>query len=311
MDLLADRFTQIVGLEEREAGDLLGDLHVLLLVDRDAERRAGDRLQPRIDVRDRLLAVLAPRVTRDVRHRARAVERNERDQIFELRRLDLRRSASRIPDDSNWKTPIASPRREHLVDLLVVERQLGVVEPVADQLLRLLEHVEVAQAEEVDLQQPERLDVAAGELGHDLLVGALLLQRDVLRQRLVADHDAGSMDRVRAHEPFQRSRQVDDLAGDRIGVVLRLQLLARLQARIQRLPRSFRNGLGDLVDDAVGNLEHASRIAHRSARGHRREGDDLRDAVASVLLGDVVDDAVASVDCEVDVGVRQSTCVPG
>ena len=36
VDLLADRLAQIVGLGGREAGELLGDLHVLLLVDRDA-----------------------------------------------------------------------------------------------------------------------------------------------------------------------------------------------------------------------------------------------------------------------------------
>src|SRR5439155_6216558 len=61
----------------------------------------------------------------------------------------------------------------------------------------------------------------------------------------------------------------------------------------------------DLVDDAVGNLEHASGVADGGARGHRPEGDDLRDAVAAVLLGDVVDDALAAFDGEVDVGVGQ------
>ncbi len=50
--------------------------------------------------------------------------------------------------------------------------------------------------------------------------------------------------------------------------------------------------------------EHAPGVAHRRARRHRPEGDDLRDAVSSVLLGDVVDDAVASLDSEVDVHVR-------
>ena len=73
-----------------------------------------------------------------------------------------------MPDDSNWKTPIASPRCEHLVGRLVVERDRLDVE-VADELDRLVDHVEVAQAEEVDLQQAELLDVAHRELGDDLL----------------------------------------------------------------------------------------------------------------------------------------------
>ena len=49
VDLLADRLAQVVRLGRREAGDLLGDLQVLLLVDADPVRDAGDRLEPRVD----------------------------------------------------------------------------------------------------------------------------------------------------------------------------------------------------------------------------------------------------------------------
>src|SRR5690349_13304175 len=96
------------------------------------------------------------------------------------------RSASRIPDDSNWKTRVAS--REHRVGLLVVERDGADVE-VAGEVTRLVDHVEVAQAEEVHLQQPERLDRRPVELRDDFLVGALLLERDHVHQRLGADDD--------------------------------------------------------------------------------------------------------------------------
>ena len=170
---------------------------------------------------------------------------------------------------------------------------------------RLVDHVEVAQAEEVDLQQAERLDVAHRELRHDLLVGALLLERHDLDQRPVADHDAGGVDRVLADEPLERLREVDDLAHERVGVVRRLQLLAGLQATRRGLtfgPSGIE--LRDPVDGAVGHLEHAAGVADRGARRHRPEGDDLGDAVAAVLLGDVVDDAVAAGDGEVDVDVR-------
>ena len=74
--------------------------------------------------------------------------------------------------------------------------------PPPIELDRLVDHVEVAQAEEVHLQQAERLDVAHRELRHDLLVGALLLERHDVDQRLGADHDAGGVDRVlRASSP--------------------------------------------------------------------------------------------------------------
>jgi hypothetical protein len=82
-----------------------------------------------------------------------------------------------------------------------------------------------------------------------------------------------------------------------------LQFLPGLEAGVERLPGAFRDRLRDLVDDPVGDLEHAARVPHCGAGRHGREGDDLGDAVAAVLLGDVVDDAVASVDGEVDVHV--------
>ena len=74
---------------------------------------------------------------------------------------------------------------------------------------------------------------------------------------------------------------------------------------LERLPRALGDELRDAIDDAVGDVEDAARVSDRRACSHRRERDDLRDPIASVLLGDVVDDAVASGHREVDVHVRQ------
>ena len=70
--LLADRLAQVVGLGRREAGDLLRDLHQLLLVDAAAVGRLGDRPQALVGVGDASRVALAPRVVGDVAHRARA-----------------------------------------------------------------------------------------------------------------------------------------------------------------------------------------------------------------------------------------------
>ena len=174
-----------------------------------------------------------------------------------------------------------------------------------DELDRLVDHVEVPEPEEVHLQQPELDDVPHVQLGDDLLLGALLLQRDDLDQRLGADDDPRRVDRVRAREALERLREVDDLLGDRIGVDGLAQLRARLQRVVERLSRAFGDELRDPVDDAVRDVEHSARVADGGARRHRREGDDLRHAVAPVALGDVVDDPVAAGDGEVDVHVRQ------
>ena len=50
---------------------------------------------------------------------------------------------------------------------------------------------------------------------------------------------------------------------------------------------------------------HARDVAHDGARLHRAEGDDLRDVLAAVLAGDVVDDLAAPPLAEVDVDVGQ------
>ncbi len=208
-----------------------------------------------------------------------------------------------MPELSNWKTPVDSPRSSILYVFLSSSGIAPMSSPL-DERARLVDDVEVPQPEEVHLQQAERLDVRARDLRDDLLVDALLLQRQQVDQRLRADHDGGGVDAVLARQPFERLREVDDLARDRVGVVRLLQLGAGLEAVVERLPRAFRDELRDLVDDAVGDLEHAAGVADCRARGHRPEGDHLRDAVAAVLLGDVVDDALAAVDGEVDVDVR-------
>ena len=82
-----------------------------------------------------------------------------------------------------------------------------------------------------------------------------------------------------------------------------LQLRARLHAVVEVDLGPLRDQLRDPVDLAVRDVEHAAGVAHGRPGRHRPEGDDLRDAIAAVLLGDVVDDLLAAVDGEVDVDV--------
>src|SRR6266550_1135324 len=60
--MAAHRPTEMVGFGTREAGAVHRDLEDLFLVEHDAERLLEDRLQARMDVHDRLLALLAPQV---------------------------------------------------------------------------------------------------------------------------------------------------------------------------------------------------------------------------------------------------------
>ena len=94
-----------------------------------------------------------------------------------------------MPEDSNREDASRSAAREHRVGRAVVERERPDVD-AAHELDGLVDDVEVAQPEEVHLQEPEVDDVPHPELGDDLLVGALLLERDDLDQGLRADDDA-------------------------------------------------------------------------------------------------------------------------
>ena len=106
-----------------------------------------------------------------------------------------------------------------------------------------------------------------------------------------------------AREAFERARQVDEVLDLLVFLVEALELGLLLERVVERDAELERNQLGDLVDEAVAHAEHAAHVAHHRLRGHGAVGDDLRDALAAVLLRDVFDDAVAAVHAEVDVEV--------
>ncbi len=111
-------------------------------------------------------------------------------------------------------------------------------EPVRllDELERDLEDVEVAQAEEVHLEEPEVLDPVHLVLGDDRRVLdlaarlRLALDRQVLGERLARDHDRGGVDAVLAAQPLEPAGDVDDALGVGIGLVERAQLGGHLVA---------------------------------------------------------------------------------
>ncbi len=201
----------------------------------------------------------------------------------------------------------------------VVERQRCHVRALAagalDDVERVLDHVEVAQAQEVHLEQADLLDRLHRELRdraeHALavLVGAGVgeLQRHDVGQRPVGDHDRGGVDRGVAHDPLQALRDVDDLLRGRVLVARLAQRLAVLQAFLER-GRAAHDRIGDQLREAIAHAvveaEHARRVARGGAREHLAEGDDLRDRLAPVLVGDVAHHALAPAHREVDVDVR-------
>jgi len=94
--------------------------------------------------------------------------------------------------------------------------------------------------------------------------------------------------------PSRRRATASRLLHLRVALLHPAQDFALLQRLVQRHVERRRDLLGDLVHVGERHLEHAADIADHRLGLHRPEGDDLRDLLAAVLLGDVVDDLAAA-----------------
>jgi hypothetical protein len=191
-----------------------------------------------------------------------------------------------------------------------------------DQLEGALDDREVAQSEEVHLEESQRLHCPHLVLGDDLGVFALLLDRNQVGQRLGRDHHRSGMDGVLTAQTLQVAGGVDHLPHGRValievaqflpvGVPVALYGLCLLSRRLQHLGEGgllAQDGrghrLGDLVSQPVGMPEDPGRVPDRLLALDGGEGDDLGDVIGPVFLGGVADDVgpVALVEVHVDVG---------
>ena len=258
-------------------------------------------------VRDFRPAVLARDEIRDELHRARPVERHHRDHVLEARRLEPAQGIAHAP---RFQLEDAErPRvREQRIGLGVVQRQRVEVDRhaprVADQGHGVGEDGERAEAEEVHLEQAELLDRPHGEPGDQLRPLGVLVERNVLIERVVGDDDGGGVDRRVARTALQRPRDVPEFLHVRLGLDHLGEWRRLLVGVVERdVQRKRRDQLGDAVHVRVGHAQHAADVANGGLGAQRPERDDVSDPVVAVLLGDVPDDLVAAIVGEVDVHV--------
>ena len=128
----------------------------------------------------------------------------------------------------------AAKQRERLV---IVQRKLVRIDPLAarllDQIDRLRQNGEVAQAQKIHLQQAGALDVAHRPLRDDFCLAFHVLQRHILVDRPLGDHHGRGVRADVAREAFDLHRQVDELANFAVGFVR-----AAAALRSARAPRS-------------------------------------------------------------------------
>ena len=236
LDLLAHRAAQQIGVAERIAGKDLRRLHHLFLVDEDAVGLRQDAFELGMRKLDRDLARLALAEQRDVVHRARAVERDERDDVAEIGRLHC---SQRAPHAFRFELEHAHrvARLHQFVDLGIVERQLGQVDvdlAPLEQVDRLLEHRQRLEPEEVELDQSRALDILHVVLRHRHVRARIAVERHQLGQRPVADHHPRRMGRAVAREAFELHRQVDEPLHLVVVVVFVLEIGGAIERAWQR-----------------------------------------------------------------------------
>ncbi len=185
-----------------------------------------------------------------------------------------------------------------------------------DHLLRELEDRQRREAEEVELDEADRLDVVLVELAHRAVAARLHVERAEVGDLAGRDQHAAGVHADVADDALDALGHREQL-GDLLLVLLALLDLGRLAPRVdhavvrhrRRTPQGHalagrrRHQLRDAVDVAVAHAEDAADVAQRRLRRHRAEGRDLADRIAPVLLLHVVDHAVAIGLAEVDVEV--------
>ena len=208
--LLTHRLTQLVRLTFREACNLLGDKHDLLLIDGDTIGLLQELLHGRKVIRNRLVASFSGNERRNVVHRTRTIQRIHRDKVLETLRMQLLEPLHHTRGLELEHT-LRIAIRINLISLRVVNRNFFNVNVNAESLLDFgktyLDDCQCLEAEEVHLQHTYVLDERTLILGHpNLLVGSLIHtqgDRDIVSKVASSDNHRAGMDTDLADAPLK------------------------------------------------------------------------------------------------------------
>ena len=235
----------------------------------------------------------------------------------------ISRRRLRIGPPSSWKTPERVSAGQQLVRGRVIECEVFEHELLAavggDVVERVVDDREVAQPQEVHLDQAERLARGIVELRDDLAVLLPLHDRDDVDQRLARHDHAGRVHAPLALQVLEADGGVEDRLGLGIRLDQRAELGCLLEPRVILVEHALqrhvlahhgrRHRLGELLAHAEREAEHAAGVLERLLGLDRAVGDDLGDALVAVLLRDVLDDLAAAPVVEVDVEVGHRDAV--
>ena len=255
-------------------------------------------------VRHLFRMVTALDVARNGLHRAGSVQRNDCGNVLNGLRAQ---TGNDVGNARAFQLEHAHGRAlaEHLVSRGVAHIHVldGKIRRVtANQLFRVRDNGQVAQAEEVHLEQTEFLDRHHRKLRYHLV--AVARQRNVGVHGVLGDNHACRMRRCVARHALERTRRINKLFDLRLLVVHLFQLRVDGQRLVDRNVQLIRHLLGDSIHIVVRDVERTADIADGTAGSHRAERDNLRHAVLAVLAGNVLDDLRTANIAEVHVDIR-------
>ena len=159
-----------------------------------------------MQVGDRLLAVLAANVGRNVRHRARSVEGDHRCKVIDAGRsqlLDVPAHARRLELENSGRLT----RGEQGEGLCVIKRNFVQVNLNAASLPDPVncgsENRQVCKAKEIKLKKAEGLDAVHLDLRHHPFGVRRTLKGHDLGKRFTTNHHSSRMRRGVPHDPFE------------------------------------------------------------------------------------------------------------
>ena len=123
-DLFAHGAAQLIGLRQRIAGEHLRDLHHLFLIDDDSVGFPQNGLELWVNVIRAFERMFTRAISRNIRHRAGPIQRDQRDDVLETIGAHV---DERAPHSGAFHLKHADrfAVRHQLVGLRIVERQIG------------------------------------------------------------------------------------------------------------------------------------------------------------------------------------------
>ena len=192
-----------------------------------------------------------------------------------------------------------------IVEPQILEPEIRPVRMAAHKTHGFVQNGERTQAEEIELDQTDGLDIVLVVLRDCGIRTFRTIQRAEVGQPPGRNQHAAGVHAHIARQFLQLAGQSEEFAHFLFLVVARLQLRLHLQRLFQRhrLHAFDRHQLGELVAISVGHVEHTADVADHRLGTQCAEGGDLRNGVVPILVLDVQDHLLAFVLAEIHVEV--------